>query len=57
VNEEDYVTLTIVVRRDDTEEDPCDAVFSENTKVLFVGHQDGVTNTAIALGANPSSWS
>lgn len=52
----EYVTLTVVVRRDGTEGDPCDVLLNEHTDVLFVGHQDGITRTALMLGADPSSW-
>lgn len=55
-NENEYVTLTVVVRRDGKQGDPCDVILKEHLDVLFVGHQDGITDTAIALGADPSSW-
>lgn len=54
---DEYVTLTVVVRRGGSEGDPCDVVLGEHADVLFVGHQDDVTSTALALGADPSSWS
>lgn len=55
--QDDYVTLTVVVRRDGTHGDPCDVLLHDHTDVLFVGHQDGIALTALALGADPSSWS
>lgn len=55
-NEDEYVTLTVVVRRDESVYDPCDILSKERTDVLFVGHEDGVTTTALMLGANPSEW-
>ncbi|WP_171053389.1 hypothetical protein [Streptomyces marianii] len=54
--EDEYVTLTVVVKRGGAEGDPCDVLLSEHADVLFVGHQDGVTTTALALGADPSGW-
>lgn len=55
--EDEYVTLTVVVTRDGTEEDPCDVLLGSRADVLFVGHQDGITSTALALGADPTGWS
>ncbi|MFF4205749.1 hypothetical protein ACFYZ8_34435 [Streptomyces sp. NPDC001668] len=55
--EDDYVTLTVVVARTGTEGDPCDVLLDGRTDVLFVGHQDGISPTALVLGADPSSWS
>jgi hypothetical protein len=55
--EAEYVTLTVVVRRVDDEEDPCDTVLTDRADVMFVGHQDGVTPTAVELGAEPGDWS
>lgn len=54
---DEFVTLTVVVRRGGEEGDPCDTALGEHLDVMFVGHQDGVTTTALALGAEPSSWS
>lgn len=54
--DDQYVTLTVVVRRDGTEGDPCDVMVNAHPDVLFVGHQDGVTNTALSLGAEPGDW-
>jgi hypothetical protein len=53
---DEYVTLTVVVRHSGVEGDPCDVLLGEHPDVLFVGHQDGVTLTACALGAEPGSW-
>jgi hypothetical protein len=53
---DEYVTLTVVVRQSGVEGDPCDVLLGEHPDVLFVGHQDGVTLTACALGAEPGSW-
>lgn len=55
-HEDEYVTLTVVVKRGGTQDDPCDVLLNEHADVLFVGHQDGVTTHALALGADPSSW-
>lgn len=52
---DDYVTLTVVVKRGGDEGDPCDALLGAHPDVLFVGHQDGITPTAYALGAQPES--
>ncbi|MCX4784156.1 hypothetical protein [Streptomyces sp. NBC_01264] len=54
--EDEYVTLTVVVRRDGTEGDPCDVLLGDHADVLFVGHRDGVSLHAMALGADPGSW-
>ncbi|MFE7072627.1 hypothetical protein ACFU96_21350 [Streptomyces sp. NPDC057620] len=54
--EVEYVTLTAVVRRDGTEGDPCEQVLAGHPDVVFVGHEDGVTDTALALGAVPEGW-
>lgn len=56
VENEDFVTLTVVVRRGGEDGDPCEKVLAEHPDVLFVGHQDGVTMTALSLGAEPTSW-
>ncbi|MGW0033034.1 hypothetical protein ACWDXD_24860 [Streptomyces sp. NPDC003314] len=53
---DDFVTLTVVVRRGGEEGDPCDVFLAGHPDVLFVGHQDGITGTARALGAEPGSW-
>ncbi|MFI5990353.1 hypothetical protein ACIBAC_00665 [Streptomyces sp. NPDC051362] len=52
----EYATLTVVVRRDGTEGDPCETMLAGHPDVVFVGCQDGVTDEAFALGAEPSSW-
>ncbi|WP_332758307.1 hypothetical protein [Streptomyces sp. MT206] len=54
--EDEYVTLSVVVRRDGTKGDPCDVLLGDHADVLFVGHQDGISLHAMALGANPDSW-
>jgi ferredoxin-thioredoxin reductase catalytic subunit len=55
-----YVTLTVIVQRDNTLDDQCDAFISGagslSSKILFIGHEDGVTDIALTLGADPSSW-
>ncbi|MFF8786922.1 hypothetical protein [Streptomyces sp. NPDC015125] len=53
---DEYATLTVVVKRAGTQGDPCDVLHDEHTDVLFVGHQEGITATALALGGDPSSW-
>ncbi|MFF8696318.1 hypothetical protein ACF08W_29305 [Streptomyces sp. NPDC015144] len=55
-SEVEFVTLTVVVRRDGTEGDPCETALGGHPDVLFVGHQDGITYEAFALGANPEGW-
>jgi hypothetical protein len=52
----DYVTLTVVVKRDGAKEDPCDMLRNLRSDIVFVGHQDGITPVACQLGADPSSW-
>ncbi|WP_055531323.1 hypothetical protein [Streptomyces graminilatus] len=52
----EYVTLTVVVRRGDTEGDPCDILLDSPADMMFVGHEDGVTSTPLVLGADPGSW-
>ncbi|MER6853731.1 hypothetical protein AB0A81_40775 [Streptomyces flaveolus] len=54
--EDEYVTLTVVVKRGGDEGDPCDVLLEAHLDVVFVGHQDGVTPTAHFLGADPKSW-
>ncbi|MFF9786333.1 hypothetical protein [Streptomyces nigrescens] len=54
--EDAYVTLTVVVKRGGSKGDPCDVLLEEHADVLFVGHQDGVTSTALTLGADPTAW-
>jgi hypothetical protein len=53
---DECVTLTVVVRQPGVEGDHCGVLLGEHPDVLFVGHQDGVTLTACALGAEPGSW-
>ncbi|MEU9605440.1 hypothetical protein [Streptomyces sp. NPDC048057] len=57
MQDEDFITLTVVVRRGGEEGDPCESVLADHPDVQFVGHQDGVTVVALQLGAEPSSWS
>lgn len=53
---DEIVTLTVVMRRPaDRQDDPCDVVLGW-PGVLVVGHQHGVSATALKLGAEPSSW-
>ncbi|MFD9190331.1 hypothetical protein ACFWCA_19135 [Streptomyces phaeochromogenes] len=52
----EYVTLTAVVRLDRTVGDPCERVFADRPDVMFVGHESGVTDTALTLGAAPEGW-
>lgn len=52
----EYATLTVVVRRDGTEGDPCETMLADHPDVVFVGHEDGVSDTALVLGAEPGSW-
>ncbi|WP_181160420.1 hypothetical protein [Streptomyces solincola] len=52
----EYVTLTVVVAIDGTSGDPCDTLLQQHPDVMFVGHEDGVTTTALTLGADPDSW-
>ncbi|MGA5453845.1 hypothetical protein ACPCVO_45250 [Streptomyces umbrinus] len=54
--EVEYATLTVVVRRDGTVGDPCEQVLAGHPDVVFIGHEDGVTDTALALGAAPEGW-
>ncbi|MEU2969014.1 hypothetical protein ABZ687_29055 [Streptomyces ardesiacus] len=55
--EDEFVTLTVVVKRGGDEGDPCDVLLGAHPDVMFVGHpQDGITRTALALGADPQSW-
>ena len=53
----EYVTLTVVVRAGgEGEEDPCETALGIHPDVMFVGHTDGITTAALALGADPDSW-
>lgn len=54
--EDEFVTLTVVVRRGGEQGDPCEELLADHPDVQFVGHQDGVTPAALALGADPRSW-
>ncbi|MFJ3213990.1 hypothetical protein [Streptomyces flaveolus] len=54
--EDEYVTLTVVVKRGGDEGDPCDVLLEAHLDVAFGGHQDGVTPAAHFLGADPQSW-
>ncbi|MGW2658522.1 DUF3145 family protein [Streptomyces sp. NPDC001478] len=55
--EDEFVTLTVVVRRSGEQDDPCDELLANPLDVQFVGHQAGVSSVALALGADPRSWS
>jgi hypothetical protein len=54
--EAEFATLTVVVRRDGTVGDPCETVLADHPDVVFVGCEDGVSDVALALGADEGSW-
>lgn len=53
----DYITLTFVVRTP-TGEQPGDdpRTLLTDDEVMFWGREDGITEKALDLGADPSSW-
>jgi hypothetical protein len=57
LHEGQYVTLTFVVRTPSGErpgDDP--RTLLTDDEVMFWGHEDGITDKAIELGADVSSW-
>ena len=56
-DEDQFITLTFVVRTPAGEEpgdDPRSLL--TNDEVMFWGHESGITDKALALGADPSMW-